>query len=82
MLYGVAPAADDSPILAALKTDLWTNPYGPMPFTSNTGYSPTISPYISGYELDARLVGQLAPLRGQVAPTRRLCLCCVRHRCQ
>jgi alpha-L-rhamnosidase len=55
VLYGVAPAADDSPILAALKTDLWTNPYGPMPFTSSAGYSATISPYISGYELDARL---------------------------
>jgi len=55
VLYGVAPAADDAPILAALKTDLWTNPYRPMPFTANTGYSQRVSPYVGGYELDARL---------------------------
>jgi alpha-L-rhamnosidase len=55
VLYGVAPASDDASILAALKTDLWTTPYGPVPFTSNTGYEAVISPYISGYELDARL---------------------------
>jgi alpha-L-rhamnosidase len=55
VLYGVAPAADDAPILAALKTDLWTNPYGPMPFTASTGYAQEPSPYASGYELDARL---------------------------
>jgi alpha-L-rhamnosidase len=55
VLYGVAPAADDASILASLKTNLWTDQYGPMPFTSDTGYSQTISPYISGYELDARL---------------------------
>jgi alpha-L-rhamnosidase len=54
VLYGVAPASDDASILASLKTDLWTNPYGPMPFTSNAGYQAVISPYISGYELDAR----------------------------
>ena len=35
VLYGVAPAADDTSILAALKTDLWTTTYGPMPFTSS-----------------------------------------------
>ena len=55
VLYGVAPPADDSSILAALKTDLWTNQYGPLPFTADTGNSQRISPYISGYELDARL---------------------------
>jgi alpha-L-rhamnosidase len=55
VLYGVAPAADDASILASLKTDLWTTPYGPEPFTANAGYSSVISPYISGYELDARL---------------------------
>jgi len=55
VLYGVAPAAGDSSILAALKTDLWTNQYGPLPFTAATGYSQRVSPYASGYELDARL---------------------------
>ncbi|HSZ30734.1 MAG TPA: family 16 glycoside hydrolase, partial [Pseudonocardiaceae bacterium] len=33
VLDGVAPASDDSTLLAALKTDLWTTPYGPEPFT-------------------------------------------------
>lgn len=55
VLYGVAPAADDASILASLKTDLWTNQYGPLPFTSGTGYSQRVSPYAGGYELDARL---------------------------
>jgi alpha-L-rhamnosidase len=55
VLYGVAPAGDDASILASLKTDLWTNQYGPVPFSSGTGYSQEPSPYISGYELDARL---------------------------
>jgi alpha-L-rhamnosidase len=55
VLYGVAPAADDASILAGLKTDLWTNQYGPVPFSAGTGYSQEPSPYISGYELDARL---------------------------
>jgi alpha-L-rhamnosidase len=55
VLYGVAPAADDGAILATLKTDLWTNQYGPVPFSAATGYSQEPSPYISGYELDARL---------------------------
>jgi len=55
VLYGVTPAADDSSILAKLKTDLWTNPYGPVPFSAGTGYSQRPSPYASGYELDARL---------------------------
>jgi alpha-L-rhamnosidase len=54
VLYGVAPAADDATILAALKTDLWTTSYGPEPFTGST-YSNVISPYASGYEVDARL---------------------------
>jgi alpha-L-rhamnosidase len=55
VLYGVAPAADDASILASLKTGLWTNPYGPVPFSASTGYSQRPSPYASGYELDARL---------------------------
>jgi alpha-L-rhamnosidase len=55
VLYGVAPASDDASILAKLKTSLWTNQYGPVPFSAGTGYSQEPSPYISGYELDARL---------------------------
>lgn len=54
VLYGVAPASDVSTILSTLKTDLWTTPYGPKPFTGST-YADVVSPFISGYELDARL---------------------------
>lgn len=54
VLYGVAPASQDSAILAALKADLWTTPYGPVPFSSGTGYSSVISPFVGGMELDAR----------------------------
>ncbi|MGD0706381.1 MAG: alpha-L-rhamnosidase C-terminal domain-containing protein [Trebonia sp.] len=54
VLYGVAPAADDAKLLAALKTDLWTTPYGPEPFSGST-YSSVISPYATGYEVDASL---------------------------
>ena len=53
VLYGVAPAAQDSTILASLKADLWTTPYGPQPF-SGTSYADVVSPFVSGYELDAR----------------------------
>jgi alpha-L-rhamnosidase len=55
VLYGVAPASSDASILAALKSALWTNQYGPMPFGASVGDSAVISPFISGYELDARL---------------------------
>jgi alpha-L-rhamnosidase len=54
VLYGVAPASDDATLLAGLKTDLWTTPYGPKPFTGST-YSSVISPYATGYEVDASL---------------------------
>jgi alpha-L-rhamnosidase len=69
VLYGVAPASDDASILAALKTDLWTSQYGPAPFTANTGYSQRISPYISGYELDARLATGDTADAGQLLST-------------
>jgi alpha-L-rhamnosidase len=54
VLYGVAPTADDTTLLATLKTDLWTTAYGPRPF-SGSSYADVISPFVSGYELDARL---------------------------
>jgi alpha-L-rhamnosidase len=55
VLYGVAPAGKNASILAALKSKLWTSPYGPVPFTADTGNRAVISPFISGYELEARL---------------------------
>jgi alpha-L-rhamnosidase len=54
VLYGVAPASDDSKILAMLKSDLWKTSYGPKPF-SGSSYADIVSTYITGYELDARL---------------------------
>ncbi|MFD4875056.1 alpha-L-rhamnosidase C-terminal domain-containing protein [Streptomyces sp. NPDC058420] len=55
VLYGVAPAASDASILAALRTSLWTTSYGPVPFSPDAGYSSVISPFAGGYELQARL---------------------------
>jgi alpha-L-rhamnosidase len=53
VLYGVA--ANPTAVLATLKSRLWTSPYGPVPFSADTGNMAVISPFISGYELDARL---------------------------
>jgi alpha-L-rhamnosidase len=55
VLYGVAPAANRASILASLKTKLWTSPYGPVPFSADSGNEALISPFVSGYELQARL---------------------------
>jgi alpha-L-rhamnosidase len=54
VLYGVAPAEKNASILAKLKTALWGT-YGPLPFSADLGYQKTISPFVSGYELNARL---------------------------
>jgi alpha-L-rhamnosidase len=53
VLYGVA--ANPTGVLSALKSRLWTSAYGPVPFSPDTGYQAFISPFTSGYELDARL---------------------------
>lgn len=55
VLYGVAPAGKATSILAALKSRLWTSPYGPLPFSSDAGNEALVSPFVSGYELQARL---------------------------
>ena len=55
VLYGVAPAAAVPGILAKLQSTLW-GAHGPVPFSSDTtGYKTTVSPFVSGYELRARL---------------------------
>jgi Bacterial alpha-L-rhamnosidase C-terminal domain/Bacterial alpha-L-rhamnosidase 6 hairpin glycosidase domain len=51
--FGVAPPADVPGILAYLKNNLWGT-YGPQPYSANAGYSTIISPFVTGYELDAR----------------------------
>lgn len=55
VLYGVAPADRRAAILAALKSKLWTSPYGPVPFSADSGNRALVSPFVSGYELQARL---------------------------
>lgn len=54
VLYGIAPAANDAAILATLKSDLWTSSYGPVPFSNGSGFSSVISPFVGGFELNAR----------------------------
>ena len=49
--FGVAPADKVPGILAKIKNGLWT-PSGTLPFSS--GYQDTISPFVSGFELNAR----------------------------
>ncbi|MFE5141373.1 alpha-L-rhamnosidase C-terminal domain-containing protein [Streptomyces fagopyri] len=55
VLYGVAPPAKHADILAKLKSALWSTPYGPLPFSQDTGYRNLVSPFVSGFELQARL---------------------------
>ncbi len=51
--YGVAPAGDVTGILNYLKSNLWGT-YGPQPYSPDANYSTVISPYVTGFELDAR----------------------------
>lgn len=53
VLYGVAPKSRAKAILAALQKALPSTPYGPSPFTANTGYSPSVSPFITNEEVQA-----------------------------
>ncbi|MFJ5269855.1 alpha-L-rhamnosidase C-terminal domain-containing protein [Streptomyces sp. NPDC088358] len=55
VLYGVAPTSKQAEILAKLKSALWTTPYGPLPFSSDAGNRDLVSPFVSGFELQARL---------------------------
>ncbi|WP_410608341.1 alpha-L-rhamnosidase C-terminal domain-containing protein [Amycolatopsis sp. lyj-109] len=52
--FGVAPAGAVPGILAKLKSTLW-GAHGPQPFSADTGYSKLVSPFVSGFELRARL---------------------------
>jgi hypothetical protein len=59
VLFGVAPADRVPGILSTLKT-LW-GPHGPRPFSAGSPYSDLISPYITGFEVEARyLAGDTA----------------------
>ncbi|WP_410643540.1 alpha-L-rhamnosidase C-terminal domain-containing protein [Amycolatopsis sp. lyj-346] len=52
--FGVAPPGAVPGILAKLKSTLW-GPHGPQPFSADTGYAKLVSPFVSGFELRARL---------------------------
>jgi alpha-L-rhamnosidase len=59
-------------ILATLQRTLWIA-HGSLPFSADTGYSTLVSPFISGFELDARFAagdtdGALTLLRNEWAP--------------
>jgi len=51
--FGIVPEGKAGSILAMLKKSLWTR-NGPRPF-ADAKYKPYISPYVSGFELLARL---------------------------
>jgi Bacterial alpha-L-rhamnosidase 6 hairpin glycosidase domain/Bacterial alpha-L-rhamnosidase C-terminal domain len=51
--FGLVPEDKAKSILAKLKEHLWTK-YGPKPF-SDAKYKPYISPYVTGFEVLARL---------------------------
>jgi alpha-L-rhamnosidase len=58
--FGVAPPSKQAGILQYLKNNLWGT-YGPQPYSSDAMYSTVISPFVTGYELDARFaVGDTA----------------------
>ncbi len=67
--FGVAPAAAQSGILSYLKNNLWGT-YGPEPYSSDAGYSTIISPFVTGYELDARFAA--GDTAGALALTKRM----------
>ncbi len=51
IVFGIAPQEDIPGILAALKS-LW-GPHGSEPYSANANESPLISPYITGFEVEA-----------------------------
>lgn len=54
VLYGVAPPSAVNGILATIKKNLWTN-VGALPFSSDASFKNYISPFVSAYELWARM---------------------------
>jgi hypothetical protein len=70
--FGIASAGRVASILRTLREKLWIA-HGSLPFSSDAGYSPLVSPYIGGFELAARFgtgdtAGALALLRKEWGP--------------
>jgi alpha-L-rhamnosidase len=53
VLFGIAPKANDTTVLAALRRTLPSTPYGPEPFTANAGYQGGVSPFVTTEEVAA-----------------------------
>jgi alpha-L-rhamnosidase len=70
VLYGVAPPARVPGILSALRSDLWKTPYGPIAFNAAAGYRVSVSPFISSFEVEARLAS--GETKSALALLRRL----------
>jgi alpha-L-rhamnosidase len=61
ILYGIASPSDVPAILTAMRQTLWTTPYGPLPYSTNSGYQDDISPFAANLEVQARFaVGDTA----------------------
>jgi hypothetical protein len=67
IVFGVAPSDKVSGILAYLKSNLWGT-FGPQPYSPDAAFATTISPFISGFELDARFTS--GDTAGALALTR------------
>jgi len=53
VVHGIAPDGQAARILTALDAVLPRTPYGPQPFSADTGFRESISPFTSGFHLDA-----------------------------
>jgi alpha-L-rhamnosidase len=62
---GVAPAGQAAAIAATLRSQLPSTPYGPLPFSTNTGYRQAVSPFVTNEEVQALFtVGDTAGATG------------------
>jgi alpha-L-rhamnosidase len=53
VVAGVVPDGTGAKVLEALQRSLPSTPYGPLPFTADTGYRAAISPFVTNEELQA-----------------------------
>jgi len=51
--YGVAPTGSDGAILRALDQALPQVPFGPLPYSSNSGYQMAVSPFVTDQQVQA-----------------------------
>jgi alpha-L-rhamnosidase len=53
VLFGVVTGARASAVTMSLERALPSTPYGPLPFSANTGYVAAVSPFVTNEELQA-----------------------------